>query len=82
MKRIMFTYRDPLTNAPCVRWFRNIVSGRKYIRSLCFTVPYKVTIDDDNEFRGCYEIIEDTFIEHPKFGRVEIDGEVYDDKNI
>lgn len=79
MKRIMFTYRDPLTNSPCVRWFRNLISGRKFIRSLCFTVPYKVTVDDSNEFRGCYDFILDRFIEHSKAGRIEIYGEEYND---
>ena len=78
MKRIMITFKDPLTNSPCVRWFCNLVNARKYIRSLSYNVPYKITVDEDYNFRGAYFVLEDVFIEHPKFGKVEIDGGVYD----
>ena len=81
MKKIMITFRDPLTGSPCVRWFINLVNARKFIRSLSFNVPYKITVDEDYEFRGSYFVLDDIFIEFPKFGKVEIDGGVYD-KNI
>lgn len=81
-QRFMITFRDPLTDKPCVKWFKNFVNARRYIRSLASNVPYSITLDDEYTFRGTYYVFSDVFIEMPKFGRVEIDGGTLDDKDI
>ena len=86
-QRIMLTYRDPLSNAVQVRWFRSLYNLRKFIKSLCFDVPYKINTSSDNEWRGSYHFVSDIFTEYNEIdGLYEFDGcsfdEVFDDKNI
>lgn len=82
---LMLTFRDPLYNAVQVKYFRSLYDLRKFIRSLCFNVPYKITINSDNEWRGSYHFVSDIFTEYHEKDEDRIEfsfNEVFDDKDI
>lgn len=63
-QRIMLTFRDPLSNSVQIKWFKSLYNLRRFIRSLCFDVPYKITVSSDNEWRGSYHFVSDIFTEY------------------
>lgn len=78
MKRIMLTFKDPIRSTSSVKWFRDLTNGRKFIRSLCFDVPYMFTIDDSNSWYGSYCLCTDVFIERHDDNFIKIRGDLYD----